>query len=49
MPSVTNLDANAALNAKKNKVTGQIPNIANLATTTALTFVEDEILTLVIW
>ena len=43
IPSVTNLDANGALNAKINKVKGKIPNIANLATTAALTFVEDEI------
>ena len=35
--------SNASLNAKINEVKGEIPNITNLATTTALTVVENKI------
>ena len=41
---VTNLATKTTLNAKINKVKGEIPSITNLATTTALTPVENEIL-----
>ena len=43
IPSITNLASVAVLNAKRNEVKGKIPNIANLATTTALTDVENKI------
>ena len=40
---VINLAIKTTLNAKINKVKGEIPSITNLATTTALTPVENEI------
>ena len=40
---VTNLATKTTLNAKINKVKGEIPSITNLAITTALTPVENEI------
>ena len=40
---ITNLAANASLNAKINQVKNEIPNITNLDTTTALTAVENKI------
>ena len=44
MPSFTNLVTNASLNAKINEVKSEIPSITDLATTTALTAVENKIL-----
>ena len=44
MTSITNLATTAALNAKINEVKGEIPNITKLASTTALTAVENKIL-----
>ena len=43
-----NLATNASLNAKLNEVKGEMPNITNLATTSALTSVENKYLMLVI-
>ena len=43
IPSITNLDANAALNAKINEVKGETPSITNLTTTDAVTAVETKI------
>ena len=43
MPDTTNLATNACLNTKINAVKGEIPNIYNLATTTAVTAVENRI------
>ena len=43
MRSITNLGTNASLNANINEVTGEMPNITKLATTTALTAVENKI------
>ena len=43
VPDITNLAANASLNPKINEVTGGIPSINNLATSTALTVVENKI------
>ena len=43
MPDTTNLATNACLNTKINAVKGEIPNIYNLATTTAVTAVEKRI------
>ena len=43
MTNITNLVTNASLNAKINKVKGEMPDITNLATTTALTSVENKI------
>ena len=43
MPITGNLATNPSLNAKINEVKGEIPNITNLATTTALTAVENKI------
>ena len=40
---ITNLATNASRNTKINKIKAAIPNIANLATTTALTAVENKI------
>ena len=40
---IYNLATNACLNAKINEVKGEIPNITNLATTSALTAVENKI------
>ena len=40
---IPNLATDASLNAKINKVKGEIPNITNLGTTTALTAVENKI------
>ena len=40
---MTNLGTNASLNAKINEVKGELPNITNLATTTALTAVKNKI------
>ena len=40
---ITNLVTNASLNAKINEVKGEIPNITNVANTTALTAVENKI------
>ena len=40
---ITKLAINASLNAKINEVKGEIPNIISLATTTALTAVENKI------
>ena len=40
---MTNLGANASLNAKINEVKGELPNITNLATTTALTAVKNKL------
>ena len=37
MPDLTNLATNASHNAKINEVRGEIPNIANVATATAVT------------
>ena len=41
---ITNLATNASVNAKINEVKGKIPNITNLASTTALTTVEKKML-----
>ena len=43
MLDITNLGTNASLNAKINEVKGEIPSITNLATTIALTVVENKI------
>ena len=43
IPDITNLAANASLNTKINEVKGEISNITNLATTSALTAVENKI------
>ena len=43
MPGITNLATNNTLNSKINDVQNKIPNITNLATTTALTAVENKI------
>ena len=43
IPSITNLETNASLNAKINEIKGEIPSITNLATTSAHTTVENEI------
>ena len=43
IPDITNLATNACLNAKIKEVIGEILNITNLASTTALTTVEHEI------
>ena len=43
MSSITNLVTNAALNAKKNGVKGEILNITNFATNDALATVEKKI------
>ena len=43
MRSITNLGTNASLNANINEVTGEMPNITKLASTTALTAVENKI------
>ena len=40
---MTNLGTNASLNAKINEVKGELTNITNLATTTALTAVKNKI------
>ena len=42
MPDITNLAAKTTLNAKINEVKGEISNITNLASTTALTAVENK-------
>ena len=42
MPGITNLATNNTLNSKINDVQNKIPNITNLATTTALTAVENK-------
>ena len=47
IPGITNLATKTTLNAKTNKVRGEITRINNLATKTALNVVENEILTLV--
>ena len=47
IPGITNLATKTTLNAKTNKVRGEIIRINNLATKTALNAVENEILTLV--
>ena len=44
LPSFTNLVTNASLNAKINEVKSEIPSITDLATTTALTAVENKLL-----
>ena len=43
IPSITNLDTNAALNAKITEVKGETPSITNLTTTDAVTAVETKI------
>ena len=43
IPDITNLAANVSLNTKINEVKGEISNITNLATTSALTAVENKI------
>ena len=43
MLHITKLSANTTLNAKINEVKKEIPSITNLATTTALTAVENKI------
>ena len=43
MPDIFNFATNDSLNAKINGVKNEIPNITNLATTTALTAVENKI------
>ena len=43
MSSITNLVTNAVLNAKTNRVKGEILNISNFATTDALATVEKKI------
>ena len=43
IPDITNLAYNISLNDKINEVKNEVPNIANLATTTALTAVENKI------
>ena len=43
MPSITNLAATTALNAKINQVKNKIPNITSLVTTTDLTAVQNKI------
>ena len=45
---MTNLVTNTALNAKINEAKNKILNINNLATTTALSSVQNEILMLII-
>ena len=42
MPGITNLATNNTLNSKINDVQNKIRNITNLATTTALTAVENK-------
>ena len=43
MPNITHLAINASLNAKINEFKGEIPNITNLANTSALAAVENKI------
>ena len=43
MPSITNLAITGAFNAKITEVKNKIPHITNLATTTALTAIENKI------
>ena len=43
MPSKTSLASTAALNIKINEVKNKIANVINLATTTALTAIENKI------
>ena len=43
IPDITNLANNISLNDKINEVKNEVPNIANLATTTALTAIENKI------
>ena len=43
MTDITSLPTNSTLNAKINEVKNKISNITNLATTTALTAVENKI------
>ena len=43
IPSISNVVTNASLNAKINEVEIKIPNITNLATTTACISVENKI------
>ena len=43
IPGIANLSSYASLNAKINEVKGEIPSITNLATTAALTTVENKI------
>ena len=42
MPSITNSATTSDCNAKTNEVKEKMPNIGNLATTTAFTAVENE-------
>ena len=44
MPSITDLVTNVSVNAKINEVKNKIPSVTNLATTPALTAVENKIL-----
>ena len=48
IPDVTNLVANASLNAKINEVKGEIPTITNLTTTATLLLLKIKYLMLVI-
>ena len=43
MPDITNLTTYVSLNPKINEVKDEVPSITNLATTTALTAVENKI------
>ena len=43
MPSITNLPTTACLNANINEIKNKIPDITNLATSTALTGVKTKI------
>ena len=43
MPSITNLTTTACLNANINEIKNKIPDITNLATSTALTGVKTKI------
>ena len=43
IPDITNVDTNTSFNTKINEVKKESPNITNLATTTALTVVENKI------
>ena len=43
IPDITNLATDASVNVKINEAKGEITNITNLATTTALTAVENKI------
>ena len=43
MPDITNLATKTTLNAKMNEVKGEVPSIANLAYSAALTAIENKI------